>query len=151
MKIKTVIGLTKRVALLGLVLGVSMTSCGKKDQQGQQHAGVIGCTASPAIGFFQRAYIQAVDHFDDESGQVVLREPFVQRGWQQVPSLAVNTLKAAHLSAGLGGNAQIIPAGLLKSDRLLDQSFPGCMASICSTCASSERCAMGQSCSGTSS
>ena len=45
MKIKTVIGLTKRVALLGLVLGVSMTSCGKKDQQGQQQQ------AAPQIGF----------------------------------------------------------------------------------------------------
>ena len=45
MKIKTVIGLTKRAALLGLVLGVSMTSCGKKDQQGQQQQ------AAPQIGF----------------------------------------------------------------------------------------------------
>ena len=45
MKIKTIIGLTKRVALLGLVLGVSMTSCGKKDQQGQQQQ------AAPQIGF----------------------------------------------------------------------------------------------------
>lgn len=45
MKIKTFIGLTKRVALLGLVLGVSMTSCGKKDQQGQQQQ------AAPQIGF----------------------------------------------------------------------------------------------------
>ena len=45
MKIKTVIELTKRVALLGLVLGVSMTSCGKKDQQGQQQQ------AAPQIGF----------------------------------------------------------------------------------------------------
>lgn len=45
MKIKTVFGLTKRVALLGLVLGVCMTSCGKKDQgQGQQQA-------APQIGF----------------------------------------------------------------------------------------------------
>ena len=30
MKIKTVIGLTKRVALLGLVLGVSMTHVARK-------------------------------------------------------------------------------------------------------------------------
>lgn len=45
MKIKTVIGLTKRTALLGLVLGVCMTSCGKKDQgQAQQQA-------APQIGF----------------------------------------------------------------------------------------------------
>ena len=46
MKIKTVIGLTKRTALLGLVLGVCMTSCGKKDQgQAQQQQ------AAPQIGF----------------------------------------------------------------------------------------------------
>ncbi len=46
MKIKTVIGLTKRTALLGLVLGVCMTSCGKKDQgQAQQQQ------AAPRIGF----------------------------------------------------------------------------------------------------
>ncbi len=46
MKIKTVIGLTKRTALLGLVLGVCMTSCGKKDQgQAQQQQ------AAPKIGF----------------------------------------------------------------------------------------------------
>ncbi len=46
MKIKTVIGLTKRTALLGLVLGVCLTSCGKKDQgQAQQQQ------AAPKIGF----------------------------------------------------------------------------------------------------
>lgn len=47
MKIKTIIGLTKQVALLGLVFGVCMTSCGKKDQgQAQQQA-------APQIGFIR--------------------------------------------------------------------------------------------------
>lgn len=53
MKIKTFFSLTKRVALLGLVLGVCMTSCGKKDQgQGQQQA-------APKIGFISVAKTSA--------------------------------------------------------------------------------------------
>lgn len=81
---------------LDLAAGVHATGVAV-DQQPQQHRRVMRCRAASTILASQRAQIQLLDDFHHETSQVIRRQPFVHRRWQQVRGVSVNGNKSAHV------------------------------------------------------
>lgn len=67
-------------------------------QQRQQYRGVIRRAAPTRVGFLQGTDIESILYLDNKLGEVVLREPFIDRGRRQVAGLAANRMKAARFS-----------------------------------------------------
>ena len=65
-------------------------------EQAQQHRGVVRIAAASGVLPNQLAQIQLVDDFDDKTGQVILRQPFVHRRRQQVRGVSIYSNEAAH-------------------------------------------------------
>ena len=66
------------------------------DQDAQQQRRVIGRRARAAVAPAHRPQIQAVDHLHHKAGQVLLRQPLVNRRRQKEPGLAVDRPEVAH-------------------------------------------------------
>ncbi|MCY1551868.1 hypothetical protein D9M68_882280 [compost metagenome] len=94
------------------------------DQQAQQHGRMV-CGRTPAgVLAGQLAQIELLDDLYHEPRQVIIRQPFVYRGRQQVRSVSIGGDEAAHwggLSVAGPRLSRIPPTRgrLGKSDRLL--------------------------------
>ena len=66
------------------------------NQQSQQYRRMVRRRSPSAVTAHQSAQIQLLDDFDDESSQVVVREPLVDRGREQVLLLAIDGNEPAH-------------------------------------------------------
>ena len=101
------------------------------NQKAQQHSRMIRRRPGTAITAAHRAKIEPVDNLHDKARQMFLGKPFVDRGRQQEPRLAIDRTKIAHqkspatLRESMPDSSPIAGAALsVKSDRLLGASFP---------------------------
>jgi hypothetical protein len=62
----------------------------------QQYRRMMRLVASASVLLCQRRQVQLFDHIDDKARQVLIRQPLINRRWQQVVGLAVYWNKAAH-------------------------------------------------------
>ena len=93
-------------------------------QDAQQQRWVVGRRTRAAIAPAHHPQIQAVDHLHHEAGQVLLRQPLVNRRRQKEPGLAIDRPEVAHRGNILekrSKRALILsgPPHGVKSDRLL--------------------------------
>src|SRR5271157_2476918 len=96
------------------------------NQKAQQHSRMIRRRPGTAITAAHRAKIEPVDNLHDKARQMFLGKPFVDRGRQQEPRLAIDRTKIAHqkspatLRESMPDSSAIAGAALsVKSDRLL--------------------------------
>ena len=66
------------------------------NQNPQQHPGMVRRRAGAAIGADHAAKIEPVDHLDDKTGQMPLRQPLVDRRRQKKRRPAINVPEIAH-------------------------------------------------------
>ena len=96
------------------------------NQDAQQQRRRVGRRARAAVAPPHHSQIQAVDHLHHKAGQVLLRQPLVNRRRQKEPGLAVDRPEVAHRGNILekrSKRALILsgPPHGVKSDRLLGQ------------------------------
>src|ERR1700678_4079686 len=99
---------------------------------------MIRSRTGPAIRPAHPAEVETVDHIGNESRQVLLGQPFVDRGRKQIPRLPIDRPEIAHAAQFLVGPRISSPILLgraaarppqtvlvqLKSDRLLAEKSP---------------------------
>ena len=66
------------------------------NQNVQQRPRMIRSRTGPAIRPAHPAEVETVDHIDNESRQVLLGQPFVDRGRKQIPRLPIDHPEIAH-------------------------------------------------------
>src|SRR5271163_5156008 len=66
------------------------------NQNAQQRPRMIRSRTGPAIRPAHPAEAETVDHIDNEPRQVLLRQPFVDRGRKQIPRLPIDRPETAH-------------------------------------------------------
>ena len=71
------------------------------DQQPQQNRRVMRGRAATRVLLDEVAQVEPVNDFNHKARQVIIRQPLVHRGWQEVGSISVNVNKAAHREAVL--------------------------------------------------
>jgi hypothetical protein len=63
----------------------------------QQHSRMVGRRTGAAIIAAHRPKIEPIDHFDNEARQMLLRQPLVHRGRQQIVRLPIDRPEVAHV------------------------------------------------------
>ncbi len=86
-----------RVVSGPLYLAAGEHACGVAvHQQGEQGGWMMGLGASACVLACESGQIEAIDDFDHKACQVILREPVIYRGRQQIVCLAVGDNEIGH-------------------------------------------------------
>src|SRR5450759_223134 len=99
------------------------------NKNAQQHSRMIRRRSRAAITAAHRAKVEPLDHFHNETRQMLLWKPLVH-GWRkQKPSLSINRAKVAHRQASVTMRESMLPfyrmsLAPVKSDGLLAGNFP---------------------------